>query len=273
MLHGSALIVAWIGQIEGRLESPRSKQSRGKLKGAQISTTESAAIEGRERSILLREAERLAGFVMFSRRSCLLPLSKELNRGNISFSQFFLLGSLAKEKHLTMGDISETMGQSTAAATGLVDRLEKLEYVQRPHDTGTRSNAVVQITPKGLGLVERMSQDLVADLVACIEELSLERRQGFFDVNGGTADADEEQLIAEVVRGLPKEFWIEYHALKEMAERSELSEDGANQLASMAIRIEEADADRLSAAAKLSKQRGVPFDEVVAEFEIGLAVH
>ena len=87
---------------------------------------------------------------MFAQRSFLLDLSKELNKGNISYAQFFLLGYLANEDYLTMTDISKKMGHSTAAATGLVDRLEKLGYVQRLHAADYRRKVMVQITRKGI---------------------------------------------------------------------------------------------------------------------------
>jgi len=103
-----------------------------------------------------QNADRLADFIMFAQRSFLLDLSRELNKGNISYAQFFLLGYLANEDYLTMTDISRKMGHSTAAATGLVDRLEKLGYVQRLHAADDRRKVMVQITRKGLDMVSRL---------------------------------------------------------------------------------------------------------------------
>ncbi|MEM1294195.1 MAG: MarR family transcriptional regulator [Verrucomicrobiota bacterium] len=114
---------------------------------------------------------------MFTQRSFLLDLSKELNKGNISYAQFFLLGYLAKEDYLTMTDISKKMGHSTAAATGLVDRLEKLGYVQRLHAADDRRKVMVQITRKGLDLVNRMRDgiaDDIAELMANLDKGSSE---------------------------------------------------------------------------------------------------
>ena len=59
-----------------------------------------------------QNADRLADFIMFAQRSFLLDLSKELNEGNVSYAQFFLLGYLANEDYLTMTDISKKMGHS-----------------------------------------------------------------------------------------------------------------------------------------------------------------
>ena len=102
---------------------------------------------------------------MFAQRSFLLDLSKELNKGNISYAQFFLLGYLANEDYLTMTDISKKMGHSTAAATGLVDRLEKLGYVQRLHAADDRRKVMVQITRKGIEMVSRL-RNAIADSIS-----------------------------------------------------------------------------------------------------------
>ncbi|MFT5470660.1 MAG: DNA-binding MarR family transcriptional regulator [Verrucomicrobiales bacterium] len=118
------------------------------------------------------EAGRLADFIMFTQRSFLLDLSKELNKGNISYAQFFLLGYLAKEEFLTMTDISKKMGHSTAAATGLVDRLEKLGYVQRLHAADDRRKVMVQITRKGMELVERMRDGIAGEISGLMEQLA-----------------------------------------------------------------------------------------------------
>ena len=114
---------------------------------------------------------------MFTQRSFLLNLSKELNKGNVSFPQFFLLGYLANEDFLTMTDISKKMGHSTAAATGLVDRLEKLGYVQRMHAQDDRRKVMVQITRKGIDLVERIREEIVTSLIDLMEDLDKEDQE------------------------------------------------------------------------------------------------
>jgi len=108
--------------------------------------------------------DRLADFIMFTQRSFLLDLSKELNRGSVSYAQFFLLGYLANEDYLTMTDISKKMGHSTAAATGLVDRLEKLGYVQRIHAADDRRKVMVQISRKGIEMVTRLRNSIAESI-------------------------------------------------------------------------------------------------------------
>ncbi len=123
------------------------------------------------KTTIRKDAGKLADFIMFTQRSFLLNLSKELNKGSVSYAQFFLLGYLANENYLTMTDISKKMGHSTAAATGLVDRLEKLGYVQRLHASEDRRKVMVQITQKGVELVERIREDIVSSLVTLMVDL------------------------------------------------------------------------------------------------------
>jgi DNA-binding MarR family transcriptional regulator len=114
------------------------------------------------------DADRLADFVLFTQRSCILNLSSELNKGNVSFPQFFLLTYLSSEEYLTMSDIAKKMGHSTAAATGLVDRLEKLGYVERVHAAEDRRKIMVRITRKGEQLVSRMRSEIASDLAGIL---------------------------------------------------------------------------------------------------------
>ena len=114
------------------------------------------------------DADRLADFVLFTQRSCILNLSSELNKGNVSFPQFFLLTYLSSEEYLTMSDIAKKMGHSTAAATGLVDRLEKLSYVERSHAAEDRRKIMVRITAKGIELVSKMRTEIANDLVGIL---------------------------------------------------------------------------------------------------------
>jgi hypothetical protein len=51
---------------------------------------------GTQSASLKADAGRLADFVLFTQRSCILNLSKELNRGNLSYPQFFLLTYLLR---------------------------------------------------------------------------------------------------------------------------------------------------------------------------------
>ena len=129
------------------------------------------------RGAVQADADRLADFVLFTQRSCILNLSNELNRGNISFPQFFLLTYLSSEDYLTMSDIAKKMGHSTAAATGLVDRLEKLGYVERVHAAEDRRKIMVRITHKGTELVALMRKEIATNLAEVMSDMDEEEAE------------------------------------------------------------------------------------------------
>jgi DNA-binding MarR family transcriptional regulator len=108
--------------------------------------------------------ERLTDIIMQLQRCFLTRLSEELAAGQVSFAQFFLLGHLAGNESLSMGEIADRMQHTTAAATGLIDRLENLGYVERHPSALDRRKILVAITTKGTELVNRIREDMVQNL-------------------------------------------------------------------------------------------------------------
>lgn len=111
-----------------------------------------------------QDAQMMADFVLFSQRSCILRLSPELTRGKVSFPQFFLLAYLAEEECLSMSNIAKMMGHSTAAATGMVDKLQELGHLKRYSAAADRRKIMVRITEQGRNLVAQMRSNIAADL-------------------------------------------------------------------------------------------------------------
>ena len=106
------------------------------------------------------DAERLAHIIMEMQRCFILNLSKDLAPGNVSFSQFFLLTYLDRQEVLMMSAIARKMGHTTAAARGLVARLENLGYVMRCHGADDRRKVMVCITPRGSTHGQRVREAL-----------------------------------------------------------------------------------------------------------------
>jgi len=117
-------------------------------------------------------AERLADIFIVLQRSFVLNLSEELAKGKSSFPQFLLLSFLDSEKQpLTMTEVAKRMRHTTAAATGLVDRLEKLGLVRRQQGPDDRRKVLAVITPKGIALVHQIRQDMVQNLLRLMGHL------------------------------------------------------------------------------------------------------
>ena len=117
-------------------------------------------------------ADRLAEIFIILQRTFVLNLSKELVRGQVSFPQFLLLSFLAQEQgSLTMTEVANRMRHTTAAATGLVSRLEKLSLIRREHGPKDRRQVFAIITPKGIELVQHIRQDMVQNLLRLMGHL------------------------------------------------------------------------------------------------------
>lgn len=129
------------------------------------------------RQDLKSSAERLADIFIVLQRSFVLNLSKELVRGRLSFPQFLLLSFLAQEPEpLTMSEVARRMKHTTAAATGLVDRLEKLSLITRKQGPKDRRKVMVVITEKGHAMVQEIRQDMIQNLLRLMEVLDENER-------------------------------------------------------------------------------------------------
>lgn len=116
------------------------------------------------------EARHLADFVLFSQRNCILRLSPELTQDKVSYPQFFLLTYLNEEESLTMSSIAKMMGHSTAAATGMVDKLQELGYIKRFTAAADRRKIMVRITEQGRELITRMRGNIARDLASLMAQ-------------------------------------------------------------------------------------------------------
>jgi DNA-binding MarR family transcriptional regulator len=128
------------------------------------------------------DAERLSHIVLEMQRCFVLHLCKELAPGNVSFPQFFLLAFLDQKEVLTMSAIAQKMGHTTAAASGLVARLENLGMVVRSVARDDRRKVMVCITPKGSALVRRIRQEMVGNLMKIMEYLSPEEQRAWLHI-------------------------------------------------------------------------------------------
>ena len=128
------------------------------------------------------DAERLSHIILEMQRCFVLHLCKELAPGNVSFPQFFLLTYLDLKEVLTMSAIAQKMGHTTAAASGLVARLENLGYVVRSSVREDRRKVMVCITAKGSALVRRIREDMVVNLMKMMEHLSPEEQKAWLHI-------------------------------------------------------------------------------------------
>jgi DNA-binding MarR family transcriptional regulator len=128
------------------------------------------------------DAEQLSYIVLEMQRCFMLHLCKELAPGNVSFPQFFLLAYLDRKEVLSMSEIAKKMGHTTAAASGLVARLENLRYVMRSAAREDRRKVMVCITPKGSALVRRIREEVVGNLMKILNHLTPDEQKAWLQI-------------------------------------------------------------------------------------------
>src|SRR3977135_1775911 len=128
------------------------------------------------------DAERLSHIILEMQRCFVLHLCKELAPGNVSFPQFFLLAYLDHKEVLTMSAIAQKMGHTTAAASGLVARLENLGYVVRSSAREDRRKVMLGSTPKGSALVRRIREEMVGNIMKIMGHLEPEEQKGWLQI-------------------------------------------------------------------------------------------
>lgn len=136
----------------------------------------------REIDEIRSDAERLSHILIEMQRCFLMHLSKELAPGNVSFPQYFLLTYLDQKEVLTMSGIAQKMGHTTAAASGLVARLENLGYVMRSVSRQDRRKVMVCITPKGSALVRRIREEMVGNVVKVMHHLTPDEQRAWLHI-------------------------------------------------------------------------------------------
>lgn len=110
-------------------------------------------------------AHDLADFVLTTQRSGILKISPYLSEHGLTYAQFILLAFLSTEHGLSMSNIAKLMGHSTAATTGMIDKLNQLGYIQRCLSATDRRKILVKITAKGDLLVDEVHK-ILADQLA-----------------------------------------------------------------------------------------------------------
>jgi DNA-binding MarR family transcriptional regulator len=116
----------------------------------------------------------------FSRRQ-----SDEFFKGKITFPQFFILDSLRRQHEYRMTDIAHFLDVTTAAATGIVDRLVKYGYVQRIFQPSDRRIIKIKLTAKGAELIQK---------------INAQKRQMFIEIFGKISQQEREDYLRILMR-------------------------------------------------------------------------
>lgn len=115
-------------------------------------------------------------------REFLRQQTNELCKGRITLPQFIILDSLSKQGDSKMTDLAHFMGVTTAAMTGIVDRLVRYGYAQRTFDPKDRRIIKISLTAKGSALVRKINQQRHNMIISIFGRISQQDRQEYLRI-------------------------------------------------------------------------------------------
>ncbi|MFH1414220.1 MAG: MarR family transcriptional regulator [Candidatus Omnitrophota bacterium] len=108
--------------------------------------------------------------------------ANELYKGKITLPQFLILQILHKEGELKMSRLARFVNVTTAAMTGLVDRMVRDKYVVRMDDPNDRRIIRVKLTVKGSDLVKKINEQRRQMIIKTFGQISEDEREVYLKV-------------------------------------------------------------------------------------------
>lgn len=106
----------------------------------------------------------------------------ELCKGKITLPQFLILEFLNQHGESKMTATAHFMRVTTAAMTGIVDRLVGYGYVTRVYDPEDRRVIRIKLTARGSGLVKRITEQRRNMIIKIFGSISEEDRRVYLRV-------------------------------------------------------------------------------------------
>jgi len=124
-----------------------------------------------------------SSLIMLMRFTKKQVLAESIHNTVLTPPQFGLLWCLNCAKKLTMTELAEKLDLSHGAATGLVDRLEKLDLIERQRSEDDRRVVSVVLSGQGLQLIERVNAKRHAILRNILKDLTPQERQTILKID------------------------------------------------------------------------------------------
>lgn len=127
-------------------------------------------------------ADRIAEVMPVIAKEFTRHQSHELFKGVVTLPQFLVLNFLDNSGESKMKDLAKFMDVTTAAMTGIVERLVKYGYVERVFDPEDRRIIKIKPTPKGSGLVKKFKEQKRQMVINIFGKLSEKDREDYLRI-------------------------------------------------------------------------------------------
>jgi DNA-binding MarR family transcriptional regulator len=127
-------------------------------------------------------ADRLNEIMPVIGREFIKKQSAELVRGKITMSQVLILDFLFRQGEFKMTDLARIMEVTTAAMTGLIERLVKCGYVMRQYQPQDRRIIQVKLTARGFELIKRVTEQKRRMVMNIFGQISQAEREEYLKI-------------------------------------------------------------------------------------------
>jgi DNA-binding MarR family transcriptional regulator len=105
-----------------------------------------------------------------------------LSKGKITISQMVLLELLYAKNESKMSDISDALGVTKSAVTGLTDRLIKAGFLQRTRLKTDRRIVKIRLTAKGLSIGSKLENYKLKMIRQLFKSISQKERTQYLNI-------------------------------------------------------------------------------------------
>lgn len=108
--------------------------------------------------------------------------NNEVYKGKITLPQLLILELLSRQGASKMTDLAKYMQVTTAASTGIVERLVRQGYVQRVYDRNDRRIVRIKLNTKGTELLKKISRQRAQSVTRIFSQISEDDRAQYLRI-------------------------------------------------------------------------------------------
>ncbi|MFA5147076.1 MAG: MarR family transcriptional regulator [Candidatus Omnitrophota bacterium] len=127
-------------------------------------------------------ADRMTEIMSIISREFMRQQSSTFYKVKVTMPQFVILNFLKREGELTMTEIARFLNVTTAAVTGIIDRLVRERYAVRMSDPKDRRIVRIKMTPKGTRVVDSIHQHQHRMLIDIFGRITQEEREQYLKI-------------------------------------------------------------------------------------------
>lgn len=129
-----------------------------------------------------RRPNEITDVIIETYRTLLRESEELLSEENLTRPQFQALRCIAVKGQTTMKGISDKLSVTPPNITGIIDRLESKGLVKRTAHRGDRRATIIELTPKGAAVQERVSSEYKEFLQNAVKVLTTGERRALNDL-------------------------------------------------------------------------------------------